>query len=291
MRLAIIANPIAGGGRPFKRIERLLRAWPYTGWTAELHPTRCAGHAGALALEILEHPPDLLAVCGGDGTLNDVVSHVPEPPFPMALLPAGTANVLAREIGLSLDPITALDIALRRVVRRVDLGTLQGRSTHRFLSMAGIGFDAFVVSKIRPGRRRLGIGAFYAATLRAFLSYSFPEFLVHVQGETFAATSCLIANARTYGGGLVITPDADMCDGLLDILILQGKPRPSHMRFIISAWFGRPHKASWVRCLRAPIVRIDGARGVWVQADGELAGSLPVDVSLTHASFPLVVPE
>lgn len=291
MRLSIIANPISGGGRAFKRIKRLVKAWPYAGWEVELYPTRCAEHAGVLARELLDRPPDLLAVCGGDGTLSDVASSVPEPPFPVALIPAGTANVLARELGLPLDPIQSLEIALKRVVKHVDLGVLQGRKLQRFLLMAGIGFDAYVVSRIRPKKRRLGLAAYYLATVRALLSYHFPEFRVVAQEEVLAATSCLVANARNYGGGLVFTPSADMRDGILDVLILQGKPRISHFRLLLSAWRGKPRIDSCIQYRRLKSLRIEGPRGVWVQADGELVGTLPLEVTLSQATYPLVVPQ
>jgi diacylglycerol kinase (ATP) len=290
LRLAIIANPISGGGRAFKRIARLIDVWPYAGWEVELHATKCPEHAGVLACDLLERPPDLLAVCGGDGTLNEIVSSVPAPPFPVAMIPAGTANVLARELGLPLNPVRALEIALKMSVRRVDLGWLQGRRRRNFLLMTGIGADACVVAKIRPKKRRLGVAAYYIASLRAFLSYGFPEFRVIGPDETLSATSCLIANAGCYGGGLVFTPGAHMSDGLFDVLVLQGKPGIEHFRFLLSAWLGRPRQVSCIQRRRLPALRIEGARGVWVQADGELVGALPIDVSLSHASFPLVVP-
>jgi len=289
LRIAIIANPVSGGGRAFRRLNRLLRAWPHSDWDVELHTTRCPGHAGALARELQKQPPDLLAVCGGDGTLSDVASNVPEPSFPVALLPGGTANVLAHEFDIPLDPVRAMEIALRRTVRRVDLGILEGRDHRRFLLMAGVGLDAYVVSKIRPGKRKLGIAAYYAATLRALATYSFPEFRVILPGEVMTASSCIIANAAGYGGGLVLTPDADMSDGMLDLLILQGKPRISHLRVLSAAWLGKPIDDSSSR-RRIAALRIEGKRGIWIQADGELTGTLPVDVSLAHAGFPLVVP-
>jgi diacylglycerol kinase (ATP) len=290
MKLAIIANPISGGGRAFRRIGRLKQAWPYPDWELDLYPTKCREHAGVLARDLLEHPPDLLAVCGGDGTLNEVVSSVPAPPFPVAMIPAGTANVLAHELGLPMNPVQALEIALKKVVRQVDLGIVLGRNRQRFLLMAGVGVDAYIVSKIRPRRRLLGMANFYLASLRAFRTYAFSEFRVLGGDETLSATSCIIANAHSYGGGLVFTPDADMGDGLFDVLILQGKPGVEHFRFILSAWLGKPRQVSCIQRRRLPAVRVEGARGVWVQADGELMGALPIDVTMTPASFPLVVP-
>ncbi len=290
MKLSIIANPISGGGRAYRRIESILKAWPHQGWEAELLPTRCAGHAGVLARELLEKPPDRLAVCGGDGTFNDVVSNLPDPPFPIALIPAGTANVLAHEVGLPFDPARAIEIAVKGPEKRVDLGLLQAREERRFLLMAGIGFDAYVVSKVPPKKRKFGLATFYVTALRALLAYSFPEFHVLADGETIPATSCLVANCRRYGGGLVFTPDARMDDGLLDLYILQEQSKTGNLRRLYWAWRGRPGPPGRLQRRRISRLRVEGPRGVWVQVDGELVGTLPVDVTLSRASFPLVVP-
>jgi YegS/Rv2252/BmrU family lipid kinase len=291
MKITIIANPVAGRGRAYKVIHRLVRQWPYKDWECEFLPTRCPEHAGVLAREQAASPPDLLAVCGGDGTLHEVVSLVPDPPFPVAHLPAGTANVLARDLGLPLHPARALEVALKRNVRRVDLGSLNARTQHSFLLMAGIGFDAYVVSRVRPAvKKRLGMLAYFASTLRAFAVYPFPEFQISTGDQQFTGTSCLIANAKGYGGGLIFTPSASMDDGLFNVLILEGRRRLGYLHFLWNAWRGRPKPCSWVRELRASALKMAGPRGLWVQADGELIGSLPLEVSIRPAAFPLVVP-
>ncbi len=289
-KLAIIANPISGGGRAFKMLERYLRKWPHKDWSVEVHATRCAGHAGVLALELLRQPPDLLAVCGGDGTISEIASSVPDPPFPVAILPSGTANVLARELELPLSPIRALRVALQGNVRRVDLGGLHGRQQRRFLCMVGVGLDAYIVATVRPRlKQRLGIASYYVATLRAFHAYPFREFNVRIADEEFKATWCLIANTRAYGGGLVFAPDADMQDGLFDVLYIQGKERTAQLRLLLSAWRGRPRHRGVVQSRRAASLRIEGPPGLWVQADGEFAGALPQDIILSPACYPLMV--
>ena len=148
MNLTIIANPIAGRGRAYQSLQRYVRQWPHPDWQCELLPTRRPNHAGMLARELLAHPPDLLAVCGGDGTMNEIATAVPEPPFPVALLPAGTANVLARELGLPLNPVRALKIALNGNARKIDLGLLGPGLRRRFLFVAGIKTDRVLP---RPG--------------------------------------------------------------------------------------------------------------------------------------------
>ena len=291
MNLTIIANPIAGRGRAYQSLQRYVRQWPHPDWQFELLPTRGPNHAGILARELLAHPPDLLAVCGGDGTMNEIATAVPEPPFPVALLPAGTANVLARELGLPLNPVRALKIALKGNARKIDLGLLGPGLRRRFLFVAGIGFDAYVVSQVRPAlKSKLGIVAYAVAILECLQKYHFPEFQVTAGGRTFTATSCLVCNSKRYGGGLLFCPAADMHDGFLDVLILDRRSRLALAGFLLLAWLQQPMKGDWIHRLQSNGLRIEGAEGVSVQVDGELAGGLPLDIGLTPSAFPLIIP-
>lgn len=291
MRLSIIVNPIAGRGRAYRKLKEYAGRWPHQDWEVELLPTQCPEHAGEIARELASRPPDLVAVCGGDGTVSEVASCVPEPPFPIAVIPAGTSNVLARELGLPADPIEALRKALEGHTRRVDMGTLKGRSERRFLLMAGVGFDAYIVSKVRPAlKARIGETAYLIEVLRRVAGYPYPRFQVITETGTFSATSCIIANARGYGGGLVFSPEADLSDGFFDLLILEGSSWLGYVRFLRSAQRGKPRDFPWVRRCRCRTVRMEGPRGIWVQTDGELFGTLPVDVTIIPSSYPLVVP-
>ena len=259
MKLSIIANPAAGGGRPYRALRHYISRWNHADWEVEILTTQSPDHAGVLARELIRQPPDLLAICGGDGTVNEVASCIPAPPFPIAIIPAGTANVLARELGLPLDPVKAINVALERKVRRVDLGELGPDARRKFLFVAGIGFDAYAVFRVWPKlKKTLGIAAYVAASADCLLNYSFPEFRVTADGENFRATSCLVCNAKSYGGGLTFCPNADMADGLLDLLILQGRRRLALAWFLLLAWFGKPETGDWIHRLRAKTVRIEG---------------------------------
>jgi YegS/Rv2252/BmrU family lipid kinase len=291
MKLSVIANPIAGGGRAYRRICRYVLNRRVDDWNIEILTTRGRGHAGVLAGNLIADPPDLLAVCGGDGTVNEVATAVPSPPFPVAILPAGTANVLARELRLPLDPIEALRIALRRTVKRVDLGILDPGSRRRFLFAAGVGFDAYTASRVQPQvKARFGMAAYVPAILHCLRSYAFPEFQVEAGGRVYTATSCLASNTRSYGGGLLLSPDADMCDGVLDVLVLEGRRRLELARFLFLAWCGKAENRVWVHRLRSAELRMEGPPDVPVQADGEQAGGLPLHIRLVPAVFPLVFP-
>jgi diacylglycerol kinase (ATP) len=291
VRISIIANPRSGRGRVFRRVQEYVRNWPHRDWEVELLTTGAPGHAAELACALASRPPDLLAVCGGDGTINEVANGMPDPPFPVAVVPAGTANVLARAMGVPLDPVEAIKVALGGSVLRVDSCFLQGTPARYFLLMAGAGFDAYVVSRTSSALKdRVGIAAFYQSTVQCLATYDFPEFTIEAEGLSVRATTSVVANSRGYGGGLVLTPSADMTDGLLDIVAVQGRSRVNLALFALTALLGRPRRYPWVRYARARSVNIDGPSGVMVQVDGEQIGNLPAAIRIVPRSFPLVVP-
>ncbi len=291
MKLSVIANPVAGGGRAYKLIQRYFKQWDDSGWEIDFQTTQSRDHAGLLARGLMGSPPDLLVVCGGDGTLNEIASQIPTAPFPIAIVPAGTANVVARELRLPLDPIKALEIGLKRALKKIDLGKLGPGSRRRFLFVTGIGFDAYVAAKVSERLKSvIGIGAYAVAIARCLQTYSFPEFQVIASDRTYAATSCLACNARSYGGELLFCPTADLCDGQLDILVMEGRRRLELARFLIKARLQKPETHEWVHRFRTDELRIEGPPDVYVQADGELIGGLPLDIGLTPSGFSLVIP-
>jgi diacylglycerol kinase (ATP) len=291
MKLAIIANPVAGRGKAYRRLTALLEHWPDVNWEVELLTTRGPEHARELARALSVTRPDLLAVCGGDGTISEVACGLQAPSFPVAVLPAGTANVLAREFGISHDPRRALEQALRGKPAWIDSVTLYGRPSRRFLLMAGVGFDAKVVARTRPLlKARIGMAAYVISILSEILRYPFHEFRVITESGSYSATSCIISNCRFYGSGMIFSPNANPRDGELDLVLLEGNNRLAYLSFLISAQLRRPRDGPQVKRCRSRAVRIEGPRGIWVQADGELVGTLPVEMEIFPSSFPLVLP-
>jgi diacylglycerol kinase family enzyme len=139
-------------------------------------------------------------------------------------------------------------------------------------------------------KRKLGKIAYLHAILRNMIAYPFEEFLVVAQEGSAPAISCVAANAGKYGGGLVLTPQADIADGQLDVLVLGPTPKLELVKFLISSRLGRPTSPPFVRRLRTSALRIDGTPNVLVQVDGELAGTLPARITLAHKAISLIVP-
>ena len=197
--------------------------------------------------------------------------------------------MVARELDIPLDPITALGVALGGKIRRVDLGSL-GPEGRNFVFVAGIGFDAYVAAGVRPAlKARIGTAAYAAAIVECLRRYSFPEFDVSVQGRTFRATSCLVCNARSYGGGLLFCPHASMTDGFVDTLVIEGERRLALAAFLLRAWLGIAQSGPWIQRLRSDSVRIEGGVEVPTQVDGEPAGRLPIEITVLPRTFPLAL--
>ena len=157
--------------------------------------------------------------------------------------------------------------------------------------VAGIGFDAHVAASVRSAEKdALGVGAYVLAGLRCLNSYPFREFQVVVDRRSFTATGCIVANMKRYGGGMVFCPKADMQDGLLDILIINQRNKFRIARFFFNAWLGRAESGPWIQRLQSRSVSLSGSGDIRIQVDGEIAGTLPVDISILPSAFPLVVP-
>ena len=167
---------------------------------------------------------------------------------------------------------------------------MRAGQNRRFTFVAGIGFDAWAVHEARPAlKSRIGMAAYVVAVAECLINYKFPRFEIAADGSTYTATSCLICNARSYGGGLSFCPDADMADSLLDILILEGVHRAALAGFLLSAWIHPGRTPAWARRLQTKELRIEGPSSVYIETDGELVGTLPAACFLSEKSLPLII--
>ena len=287
---AIIYNPSAGRGQAEHAALTAARYLSDQGMSAELFPTCSPGHATTTAREVASFSDTVVAV-GGDGTANEVVNGLVGTPAALGIIPAGTVNVMAQELGLPRSVILACRVLAQRKTTLVDLGQVNDRF---FLLMAGAGIDALTVKHIRPhAKRYLRELAFVAAGFGKLVAKPPTPFLVRVEQQEYQATFFVASNARRYAGNLTLTPCADPFDGLLDMLIFTGTTRASLAVF----WMKAPSKLH----LRDPqVIRIRGKEAllkplgdgdsVWFQTDGEVAGTLPARVKIHPRVLPVVVP-
>lgn len=289
MRIHIVANPMAGRGRAPRLLADLERALAARGAAVSVHRTSGPGDATAHVAGLPDAACDRLVVLGGDGTLHEVVNGRPSVPWPVAMVPLGTANLVARDAGLPLRPVAEAHAAtvLDGVPWTVDLvGTDRGRT----LAVLGVGLDAEVVRAVAEARRG-GVGGYTRWLLpiaRTFLAYRPPRLRVTVDGTTVEGGAVVVQNAHNYGGLFELSRDARMDDGCLDVVVLRDAGRRDHFRMLLRAYGGRLHADRGVTVLRGRTVAVDADVPVAVQADGDPAGTTPLRAEVLPRALTLL---
>jgi diacylglycerol kinase (ATP) len=273
MHAAVVINPIAGaGGRRDvgrSRAELATRVLKDLNVNARISVTSGAGEATHLTRLAAEAGVDAVIAWGGDGTVNEVASVLVGGPVSLGIIPAGSGNGLARELGLSRDPETALRGAVQADTVRIDVGDIGGRY---FFNLAGIGFDAYVARRFNAeARGRRGVLPYVRLAAAALFRYHAREYEIRDSDLVCrgAATLIVIANSRQYGNGARIAPAAMLDDGWLDLVVVT--PRSACRRIwdarrLFNETFSHAPGVSTHR-IRHAIIRSDSALECHV--DGE----------------------
>jgi YegS/Rv2252/BmrU family lipid kinase len=286
----VIYNPAAGQWRQ-RRLRTTLAALKGLGCKVTLFATGKPGDAEQHAASLAAADYDVVVAAGGDGTINEVANGLAAAPGkapPLAIIPLGTANVLAQEIGLRGDPRAVARAIAGKERINVHLGLANGRY---FLMMAGVGFDAHVVANVDLAlKRRTGKIAYVLETLVQGLRYGFPPCHVTLDGQNFEACSVVVCNGRHYGGPFVAAPNASLEEPAFEICLLERGGWRHVIRYGIALVLGRLSRLPDVRILTGHRLRIDGERGLPVQGDGDIIAHLPVEISVAERTLELVVP-
>lgn len=230
----------------------------------------------------------LVIVAGGDGTVNAVVNALSPGYATLAVLPVGTANVLALELGINTVADGIARIA-RGSTRPLTVGLIEGEGglSRRFLLMAGIGVDGDIVRGVRTWEKRLfKKGAYLLSALRCLLTWRRGRFTLLADGSTLECHSVIICNGSRYGGSLTLMPGADISEPMLDLFCITAESRRSYLRIVLSVLAGRPCRPGEVTLLHVGQVEVGGDRAI--QLDGDYLGQAPVRVS-TLAGFARII--
>ena len=232
-------------------------------------------------------------VSGGDGTVNEALQGLIGTNVRLGILPHGTANVLARELKLPLNGTKAVEVIARGKVRRIHLGcaTNETSGTRRyFFLMAGIGLDASVVSRVRPGlKKRFGKAAFWYSGLSHLVKWNARPFELEIDGQTYMPTYAAIGKAASYGGDLAVTPRARIDHPEFEICMIESRNRFRYLSLLpYVVGNGIPTSKGGVRFVPATRARATGDAAV--QLDGELAGKLPMTFEIAPHSIEVFVP-
>lgn len=309
-RVALIYNPASGqhSARRKAAVEQALAVLRGAGVTAEAMETRAAGEATLHARQAMNAGCDTVLACGGDGTVHETAQSLVGTDVALGVIPLGTANALAANLGLLGAPAKVARKLLEAEPRRISVGRIHYRDmagqpdARYFVVAAGIGADALVMARMDAGlKRRLGYALYLVECFRTWATFSFPLFEAtlpangHGGGRVVDVSQLLAVRVRSFGGVLgTLAPGASVLNDSLSLLAFKTRRRLHYLKFLLAALAGRHTFNGAVELLETPSIDCrarNGAREtLLVEADGEVLGSLPVRLEIVPQSLTLLVP-
>lgn len=286
-RVLVVANPVAGSLKP-RRLARIVSRLEAKGCSVNVHQTRAPGDAERLIANSDLSEVDVIAAAGGDGTFNEVLNGLPDNGPPLAILPFGTVNVLAKEIGLKASINAIADMVAFGTSRRITVGNVNGR---RFALMASVGLDAIVVDKVNLTLKyRVGRLAYLYETLKQLATHRPVTYQLSINGCKQEVAGIIIANGRYYAGRYITSPTADLEKPLLDVCRLTGTGCLTPASYFLSLVLGQFAKRADVRISEASQFEILGPEGAPLQADGDILCRLPATIKVLPSAIDLIFP-
>jgi YegS/Rv2252/BmrU family lipid kinase len=286
------------------------------GIDAELMATHAAGTAATQALEAVAHGCDTILACGGDGTVNEIMQGLVGTDAALSVLPQGTANALAADLGIPANPRRALEILLKAERVRIPVGritykALDGSTDSRYFTVAaGIGADGKFFSTLDSRlKRRYGYLLYVIEAFRLWATHNFPMFAATIRFKNKDASSPDVCEEQTLSfsqllavritdfGGLVhrLVPGAALLNPGLSLIATRTRSRFRYLRFMFAVFFGRHTYQSTFELFNANTVECRSMNGsiqkIFVEADGELLGTLPAKIEVCLDALTLLVPQ
>jgi YegS/Rv2252/BmrU family lipid kinase len=296
-RIGLVYNPFAGGlkGSGRARLDQAVHTLQNAGARVELFATHAPQVAGELACKAVDAGCDLILAAGGDGTINEVVNGIAGSNVLFGVLPGGTANVLANEIGFANRPDRAAKQLLDAIPVRIALGSLERDAQPRryFVLMAGVGLDARIVYELDLELKgKLGKLAYWHGGFRQF-GRPVPRFHLTVNGSQYCASFALITRVRNYGGDFEIARQIRLTDSDFEIVVFQNHQWQDYLRFFGAVMTNRLHSTAGVVLTRATRVEVNGPEDqrIYIQTDGEALGILPATIGIVPDALTLLMPK
>lgn len=309
-RVALIYNPASGqiNGRRAAAIESALAELRKAGVEADALETDAPGSARILARAAVRGGCDAVLACGGDGTVNEILQVLVGTDVALGVVPLGTANALAQNLGLGQPPLLAIQrlLTAERVevpVGRVAYRDLHGAERTRYFTVAaGVGADALLMKSMDAAlKRKLGYALYIFEGIRVWATNPFPLFEAKVtrfesRAVMTAEISQLLAiRVRSFGGALGrLAPGASVKSPHLSLITFQTRNRYRYLRFLLAVIAGRHSFAHDVQLVEAEAVELRTRNGskrhIWVEADGEVLGGLPTRMDIATEKLLLLVP-
>jgi YegS/Rv2252/BmrU family lipid kinase len=301
-RALLIYNTASGRrrGERLAEVEAASIILKQAGINSELAPTTGRGSATELARQAVADGRQMVIVCGGDGTINEVVNGLAGSQVPMALLPAGTANILAKELGIPWDIAAAAGMIAGGELQRIALGLVnsEGDSTtpgwsRYFLSVGGAGPDGAMVHALETmAGSKSGIIDYWLEGVRQLVKYRFPEMRITCAGHDLKATLIVVGRTQNYGGPFCITQEANLLEDCFEIVAVSTRNRLRYLACLPALWLGKLRQMPDIHHWKTTEVLCEpaGSEEVFAQVDGEPIGKLPLRFSIVPDALTLLVP-
>jgi diacylglycerol kinase (ATP) len=300
----LIHNPNAGNGGKARRklLDQARRILGENGMQVDLAETTAIGHATEIAQQAVRDGRQLVIACGGDGTLNEVVNGLADfrngKRVPLALLPGGTANILAKELDLPRDIPRAAQRLIGGEVREIALGLAtpleQQEKKRYFLSVSGAGPDGMIVYSIDLGlKARVGILAYWWQGACEVLRYKYPRFRVRAGDRQLEATLVVVGRTKNYGGPFKITDQADLFGDVFEVMAVSTQSGFRYLSYLPTLWLGKLRNEEGVHFWKTNSLVCEPLDGepVYAQVDGEPLARLPVEFKIVPRALKLLVPK
>ena len=313
-KAALLYNPDSGGSEQRQReLESALAVLRGGGVEADLIPTKSPYHAAEETRSAIDSGCDTIFACGGDGTIHNIVQVLVSSSTALAILPMGTANALAHDLDLPLKVVAAAKASLQAVPLRVALGRitcpdLQGNPVTRyFVVAAGVGVDAHLFYKLRTGtKQRMGMAAYYAKAWNLWFSYPMTRFAAeHTPtgsdtSHRAEVTELMAVRIRNFGGVVQeLAPGASLDRDDMRVVSCRTASRAAYLAYVTRGLLRLPWTipgidlahSTKVSCqYLSPSAIPQPQRKIYVEADGELLGTLPAEITVVPDALTLLAP-
>src|SRR5216110_1399043 len=299
----LIHNPKAGNGGSARRrlLDQARHIFAARGIDADLAETTGPGHATEIAARAAAENRGLVIACGGDGTLNEIVNglaaHQNGQRVPLALLPGGTANILAKELDLPWDILSGAEKLVRGMVKEIALGLAtpldQPAKKKYFLSVGGAGPDGMIVYSLDLDlKARLGILAYWWQGACEVFRYRFPHFRIVVGDQELHASLAIVGRTKNYGGPFKITTGADLFEDQFEIMARTTQSGLRYLSYLPTLWMGNLRCTEGVHFYKSDTVICEplDKSPLYAQVDGEPLARLPVEFKIVPRALKLLVP-
>jgi diacylglycerol kinase (ATP) len=301
----LIYNPVSGQRRSRRLgdIESAGKHLADSGIAVEFAPTSEAGSATAIARQAVAQNLDLVIACGGDGTVNEIVNGLAGSAVPMALLPAGTANILAKELGIPWNIPGAARLIAGSTPRRIALGCIEAagnengngpaRAARYFLCVGGSGPDGAIVNGVDAKlKKSIGTFAYWVEGMRQLFTYKFPIMRIESHEHTVDATIVVVGRTAEYGGPFKITTGASLYEDSFEVLAFSTQSRLRYLFALPALYFGKLRGVRGISAWKTTDVTCTALPGgtLYAQLDGEPVGALPLRFRVVPDALTLLVP-